>query len=168
LFAVVGGVQLSRAVNSSDAWLGLDVKAVEGLTARVAAQAMNIGDANIALLEVYQEAGCVVYGIGLNLKAWEEFYAAANSGIGWQVEPTVSYPIGIATLALSGDLGNLVAQDPNPSVPALQPFGFAVAPSVTLALSPSSTVQAGARFKVGDITKSIATLQTFASFRWVF
>ena len=168
VFVVVGGVQLSRAVNSSDAWLGLDIDAVEGLTARVAALAMNVGDANIALLEVYQEAGYVVAGIGLNLKAWEEFYAAANSGIGWQVEPTVSYPMGIVTLALSGDLGNLVAQDPNPSVPALQPFGFAVAPSVTLAFAPSSTIQAGGRFKVGDITKSIATLQTYVSFRWVF
>jgi hypothetical protein len=168
VFTIVGGVQLSRTVNSSDAWLGVDIKAIEGLTARVAAQAMNVGDANIALLEVYQEAGYVVWGIGLNLKAWEEFYAAANSGIGWQVEPTVSYPMGIVTLALSGDLGNLVAQDPNPSVPALQPFGFAVGPSATFVLAPSSTIRAGARFKVGDVNTSSATVQTFVSFRWVF
>lgn len=168
LFAVVGGVQLSRAVNSSDAWLGFDLKAVEGLTARVAAQALNIGDANIAWLEVYQEAGYVVYGIGLNLKAWEEVYAAANSGIGWQVEPTVSYVIGIITVALSGDLGNLVSKDPNAVVSALQPFGFAIAPSVSLALAPSSTIQVGGRFKVGDVSKSIATLQTYVSYGWVF
>ena len=168
MFAVVGGIQLSRAINSSDAWLGLDVKAVEGLTARVAAQAMNIGDANVGWLEVYQEAGYMIEGVGLNLKAWEELYAAANSGIGWQVEATVSYPMGIVTLTLSGDLGNLVSQDPNPSVPALQPFGIAIAPYVALALAPSSTIQAGTRFKVGDLNTSNATLQTFVSFRWVF
>jgi len=168
VFTLVAGVQLVSVPNSSDAWLGLDVKAWESLTARLAAQATDISDAHTSWLEIYQEAGYVLAGLGLNLKAWEEVYALADSGIGWQVETTVSYPIGIVTVALSGDLGNLVAQDPNPVAPSLQPLGYAIAPSVTLALARSSTVQAGARFKIRDVDESISTLQIFVSFRWVF
>lgn len=168
VFTLVAGVQLVSVPNSSDAWLGLDVKAWEGLTARLAAQATDIGDAHTSWLEIYQEAGYILAGLGLNLKAWEEVYALADSGIGWQVETTVSYPIGIATVALTGDLGNLVAQDPNPVAPSLQPLGYAIGPSVTLALSGSSAVQGGARFKIRDVDESISTLQIFLSFRWVF
>lgn len=168
VFALVAGVQLVSIPNSSDAWLGLDVNAWEGLTARLAARATDIGDAHTSWLEIYQEAGYVLAGVGLNLKAWEEVYALADSGVGWQVEATVSYPIGIATVALSGDLGNLVAQDPNPVMPSLQPLGYAIAPSVTLALASSSTLQVGGRFKVGDIDESLSALQIFVSFRWAF
>lgn len=168
VFTLVAGVQLVSVPNSSDAWLGLDVNAWENLTARLAAQAMDIGDANTSWLEIYQEAGYVLWGVGLNLKAWEEGYALTGSGVGWQVEATVSYPIGIATVALSGDLGNLVAQDPNPAAPSLQPLGYAIAPSVSFALAPSSIIQVGGRFKVGDVDTDVSTLQIFVSFRWTF
>jgi opacity protein-like surface antigen len=167
LFTVVGGVQLSRADYSTDAWLGIDVKGLAGLSARLAAQAKSIGDANISWLEVYEEAGYVVAGIGLNIKAWEEVYAAADSGVGWQVEPTVSYGIGIATLGLSGDLGSLIEQDPAPGNAEL-PFGYAVAAFVSFALAPSSTIKIGGRYEVGDISASSSTLQTFVSYRWAF
>jgi hypothetical protein len=168
VFSVVAGVQLASTPHSSDAWLGLDVKAWEGVTARLAALAENIGGAKTSWLEIYQEAGYVLAGVGLNLKAWEEVYALADSGVGWQVEATVSYPIGIATVALSGDLGNLVAQDPNPAIPTLQPLGCAIASSVAFALAASSTVQVGGRFKVGDFDVSRSTLEIFVSFRWAF
>jgi hypothetical protein len=168
VFRVVAGVQLSSILNSSDAWLGLDVNAWESLTARLAAQATDIGDPDASWLEIYEEAGYVLSGVGLNLKAWEEAYALAGSGVGWQVEATVSYPIGIATAALSGDIGSLIAQDPNPAAPSLQPLGCAIGPSVTFAPAASSTIQVGGRFMVGDVDTDISTLQIFVSFRWAF
>ena len=167
LMKVSGGIQLAKAANSAYAWFGADLKAVPNLLARIYAQATNIGDAELSWLQVYQEAAYPVAGITINLRAWEEFYALANSSVGWQLEPTVSYPIGIVTLALTGDIGTLLAADPNPGIASL-PFGFGVGAYAVFALAPTSTITVGCYTEEPDVNVVASTLQFYLNYRWIF
>jgi hypothetical protein len=164
---LVGGAQLSPAINSTYAWVGADLAAVQGLILRVAAQAFYIGDTNFSWLQVYQEAGYVFGPLALTLKAWEEAYAAKNSSLAWQAEPTVSYSIGVVTVALTGAAGTLLARDPNPGASVL-PFGFAAGGYASFALAPTSEIRLGGRFLMPDISVSSSTVQVFVSFVWSF
>ena len=164
---VSGGIQLAKAANSAYAWIGADWLAVPDLLARFYAQATNIGDANLFWLQLYQEAAYPVQGFTINLRAWEELYTLANSSIGWQLEPTVSYPIGIVTLALTGDIGTLLAADPHPGVASL-PFGFGVGAYAEFALAPTSTIALGCYAGQPDVKISAGTLQFYVNYRWSF
>jgi hypothetical protein len=164
---VSGGIQLAKAANSAYAWIGADWNAVPNLVARIYAQATNIGDANLSWLQIYQEAAYPVEGFTINLRAWEEFYALANSSVGWQLEPTVSYPIGIVTLALTGDIGSLLAADPHPGVASL-PFGFGVGTYAVFALAPTSTIALGCYAGQPDVSISAGALQFYVNYRWSF
>jgi hypothetical protein len=163
---VVGGLLLSPAYTTF-AWVGVDVLAVKDLTARVAAQALNINNSYLRWLELFQDAGYPFGGILVDLKAWEELYAIPNSSVAWQVEPSVSYPVGDFTFTVLGDFGTLLALDPNPGVPNL-PFGIAAGASVAYAPIPTSTIKLGALYKMGDVTVQNATVQIFVDFQWSF
>jgi hypothetical protein len=167
LMKISGGIQLAKAANSTYAWIGADWNAVPDLVARIYAQATNIGDANLSWLQLYQEAAYPVEGFTINLRAWEEFYALSKSSVGWQLEPTVSYRVGIITLALTGDIGTLLAADPNPGIASL-PFGFGVGAYATFALAPTSTIAVGCYAQDPDVGMSAGTVQIYVNYRWIF
>ena len=166
LLHIVGGLFLSP-LSYTYAWVGGDVSAVKGLTARVAAQALNINNAYDAWLELFQEAGYSLSGAFVNVKLWQEVYARPNSAAAWQVEPSVGYSVGDFTFAVLGDFGTLLALDPHPGIPIL-PFGFAAGASAEYSLAPTSTIKIGALYKMGDVTVQSAVVQLFLSFQWLF
>lgn len=166
MLKAVGGLQLSPAYSTS-AWVGADLLAVSDLTARFAAQALNIGDSYNAWLELYQEAGYPFLGILAAVKGWEEIYAAPNSSIAWQAEPSISYPLGNFTMTVLGDVGTLLAFDPNPGLASL-PFGIGVGVAVAYAPVQASTITLGALYKVPDISATNSILQIFVDFQWYF
>lgn len=167
MLKAVAGIQLSPAYSTA-AWIGVDLLAVSDLTARFAAQALNIGDSYNAWLELYQEAGYPFLGIRAALKAWEEIYSVPNSSIAWQAEPSISYPFGGSfTLTVLADVGTLLASDPNPGRSSL-PFGIGGGAAVAYAPVPSSTVTFGALYKVPDVSVGNSVLQIFIGFQWYF
>jgi len=93
--------------------------------------------------------------------------ALANSSVGWQLEPTVSYPIGIVTLALTGDIGTLLAADAHPGVASL-PFGFGVGAYAAFALAPTSTIALGCYAGQPDVSVSAGALRFYVNYRWSF
>jgi len=163
---IVAGASLGLPY-ATTAWIGADLMAVEGLVARAAAQATNIGSTYSVWVELYEEAGYPLAGILLNVKGWEEVYGAPGSSVGWQVEPSVGYAFGPVTVSVVGDGGTLLAKDPNPAVGSL-PLGYAVGLTASCAPVASSTIQVGARYLVPDSSVQTSTLQTFVDFRWTY
>ncbi len=174
LIRVVAGARLTKQTDIalgvttgvSCAWAGIDITAVKDLTARFAVQASGIGSA-YPWMQLYEEAGYAIDALGVNLKCWEEVYTIANSGFGWQVEPTISYAFGIITLGVMGDLGTLLLLDPNPGVSPL-PFGLAAGAFASFALAPTATIKVACRYLMPDISAAVSTLQTSVSFAWAF
>jgi hypothetical protein len=152
---------------STYAWFGADLLAVQDLTVRVAGQLTNIGSPFLGILEIFQEAGYRFAGFAVNLMGWEEFYAAPDSDVGWQLEPSVAYTLGQFTFKLVGDIGTLLANDPGPGNPAL-PFGYAIGTVVSYAPVSTCTIQVGARFYDPIYLYSATTLQVFVAFQWFF
>ena len=163
---VVGGLLLSPS-STTYAWAGADVLALKDLTARVAAQALNINNTYLTWLETFEELGYPFGPILVDLKGWQEVYALPNSAFAWQVEPSVSYLLGGFTFTVLFDWGTLIALDPNPGIPIL-PFGFAAGASAAYSLAPTSTIKIGALYKMGDVTVHSAVVQLFLSFQWLF
>jgi hypothetical protein len=152
---------------STYAWLGADLLAVRDLTVRVAGQLTNIGSPFLGILEIFQEAGYHFAGFEVLLMGWEEFYAAPDSDVGWQLEPSVGYTLGQFTFTLVGDIGNLLANDPAPGNLAL-PFGYAIGGVVSFAPVSTCTLQVGARYNDPSYLSSATTLQIFVAFQWFF
>jgi hypothetical protein len=171
---VVAGAKLTKQTDIilgvttgvSFAWAGIDFTAVKNLTARLAAQGLGIGSA-YPWLQLYEEAGYAIDALGVNLKCWEEMYTVANSGFGWQVEPTATYKLGLITIGVMGDLGNLLQLDPNPGVSPL-PFGFAAGAFASYALAPTAAMKIAVRYLMPDISAAVSALQTSVSFAWAF
>lgn len=159
-------ITLGVTTGVSCAWAGIDITAVKDLTARLAAQASSIGSA-YPWMQLYEEAGYAIDDLGVNLKCWEEVYTIANSGFGWQVEPTVTYALGIITIGVMGDLGTLLQLDPNPGVSPL-PFGFAAGAFTSFALAPTSAIKVVCRYLMPDIGAEVSALQISVSFAWAF
>ena len=159
-------ITLGDTTGVSFAWAGIDFTAVKNLTARVAAQALGIGSA-YPWLQLYEEAGYAIDALGVNLKCWEEMYTVANSSFGWQVEPTITYALGIITVGVMGDLGTLLQLDPNPGASPL-PFGFAAGAFASFALAPTSAIRVACRYLMPDISAAVSALQTSVSFAWAF
>jgi hypothetical protein len=164
---LVAGAQLSNAINSTSAWVGMDLTLLANFTARAAAQAFYVGDAQYSWIQVYEEAGYQLGDAGLSLKAWEEAYAAPGSALGFRIEPAAAYSFGTLTLGVVVDGGNLMAVDPNPGVAAL-PLGWAAGAFCAYALAPAAIIKAGCRYLVPDVSETAASLQVFASFAWSF
>jgi hypothetical protein len=170
-------------------WAGVDVTAIPNVTARIEAQMKNLGNTAVSLNnaggenDIFLEGAYVMGPAKFDVAIWVYLYAVSNSDMGWDVEPNVSYDLGVAKVGIVGDIGNIggIYSGPLNSVAVYDvragegvqntKLNADIGPYIGVPIGAGTSVNAGLLYTIGSLSGTTGTSNgaaIYVDFRWSF